>query len=95
MHGEMEVLFSLAGRVHVLLRREINRMIDVAWLCCNAEYAREAVRLAREVGSDELQKLAGRIEEVHPLLAYASRPRAPSLAVIAAQDENKYVATLR
>lgn len=95
MHGEMEVLFSLAGRVHVLLRREINRMIDVAWLCCNAEYAREAVRLAREVGSDELHKLAGRIEEVHPLLPNASRPKVPMLAAIAPPDDNKYIATLR
>ncbi len=36
MSGEMEILFSLAGRLHVLLRREINRIIDVEWMCADA-----------------------------------------------------------
>lgn len=37
MAGEMEILFSLAGRIYVLLRRESNRMIGVEWLIENAD----------------------------------------------------------
>ncbi|MBI5891805.1 MAG: hypothetical protein HZB47_14245 [Nitrosomonadales bacterium] len=91
MSGEIEVLFSLAGRLHVLLRREINRIVDVEWLCIDAAYAREVIKLARTLGSEELHLLADRVEEVHPML-----PRAVEFAhAIPRQDESKYVATLR
>ena len=50
MAGEMEQLFSVVGRVYVILRRETNRMIDVEWAIANAEYAREVIRLARTTG---------------------------------------------
>lgn len=91
MSGEMEVLFSLAGRLHVLLRREINRIVDVEWMCIDVAYAREVIKLARTVESDELHKLAERVEEVHPLF-----PRKVDIAhAIAFQPETKYVATLR
>ncbi len=91
MTGEMEVLFSLAGRMHVLLRRESNRIIDVEWLCADATYALEVIRLARSLDSDELQRLAARVEEVHPLLPRIERHGAP----VSPQAESKYVATLR
>ena len=91
MSGEMEILFSLAGRMHVLLRREVNRIIDVEWICINAAYAKEMIRLARSVGSDELHKLCDRIEEVHPLLP---RPEIPVPPLLAA-SEPKYLKTLR
>ena len=91
MSGEMEVLFSLAGRLHVLLRREINRIVDVEWMCADAAYAREVIKLARTVESDELHKLADRVEEVHPLL-----PRLVHVEhAIPHRAESKYVATLR
>jgi hypothetical protein len=87
----MEILFSLAGRMHVLLRREINRIIDVEWMCANPAYASEIIKLARTVESEELQKLAGRVEEVHPGLR-----RAGHIAEhVPAAAEPKYVATLR
>ena len=91
MAGEMEILFSVAGRIHVLLRREINRIIDVEWMCADPAYAREVIKLARSVDSEELPKLADRVEEVHPLL-----PRIDGdLASIPLRAESKYVASLR
>ncbi len=93
MSGETEILFSLAGRMHVLLRREINRIIDVEWICANPAYASEIIKLARTVGSEELQKLADRVEEVHPGLPRAGHGHIAEPVPAAA--EPKYVATLR
>jgi hypothetical protein len=91
MSGDMEILFSLAGRMHVLLRRETNRIIDVEWMCADPVYAKEVVKLARTVESDELHKLAERVEEVHPRL-----PRIERLAAqVPHPPESKYVVTLR
>jgi hypothetical protein len=87
----MEVLFSLAGRMHVLLRREINRIIDVEWMCADAAYAKEVVKLARSVDSDELHKLADRVEQVHPKFLRTEHVEAP----IHAMEESKYMTTLR
>ncbi len=93
MAGEMEQLFSVVGRVYVMLRRETNRMIDVEWTITNAEYAREVIRLARTTGVDELIELANRIEDTHPLL-----PRIKRVEVIpptVSFDAPKYVQSLR
>ncbi len=91
MAGEMEKLFALAGRIHVLLRREHNRIIDVEWMCADENYAKEVIRLARSAGSDELQALAERIEAVHPLLPKPQHVEVP----IPVKAEAKYVASLR
>jgi len=91
MSGEMEILFSLAGRVHVLLRREINRIIDVEWMCADAAYAKEVIMLARTVNSDELQKLADRVEQVHPKFLRTER----IVEHLPAMEESKYMTTLR
>jgi hypothetical protein len=93
MAGEMEQLFSVVGRVYVMLRRETNRMIDVEWAITNADYAREVIRLARETEVEELMELANRIEDTHPLL-----PKIKHVAVIPPTvlfDEPKYVQSLR
>lgn len=91
MPGEMEILFSLAGRMHVLLRRETNRIIDVEWMCADPAYTREVIKLARAAESEELHKLAERVEEVHPLL-----PRIEHLvAAMPPQAESKYMTSLR
>jgi len=91
MSGEMEILFSLAGRMHVLLRREINRIIDVEWMCADAAYAKEVIKLARTADSDELHKLAERVEQVHPKFLRTERvdDHIPAMA------ESKYMTTLR
>ncbi len=91
MVGEMEILFSLAGRIHVLLRRETNRIVDVEWMCINAAYATEVIKLARGAESEELHRLADRVDEVHPLLQHAGHLDVPVLV----GDVSKYVATLR
>jgi hypothetical protein len=91
MHGNMEIVFSLAGRLHVLLRREINRIVDVEWFCSNAVYAGEVIRLARNAHSNEMDILAARIEEVHPLLLRIER----QAETASAEPEAKYVKTLR
>ncbi|OGT23298.1 MAG: hypothetical protein A2342_10200 [Gallionellales bacterium RIFOXYB12_FULL_54_9] len=91
MAGDMEILFSLAGRVHTLLRRESSRIIDVEWLCADAAYAREVIRLVATIESEELQKLAERIREVHPLFLKTAE-RAGSVIV---PSECKYTNTLR
>jgi hypothetical protein len=91
MSGEMEILFSLAGRMHVLLRREINRIVDVEWMCADAAYTREVIKLARSVDSDELHKLADRVEAVHPLLPHIEHAH----ALVPQHSESKYVSTLR
>jgi hypothetical protein len=91
MSGEMEVLFSVAGRIHVLLRRELNRIIDVEWMCADPVYAREVIKLARTADFDELHKLADRVEEVHPKFRRTDHvdDRIPAM------DESKYMMTLR
>ena len=91
MHGDQEILFSLAGRLHVSLRREINRIIDVEWFCSNAAYAGEVIKLARNTQSAELKKLADRVEEVHPLLKRAEQKTEDTPVV----TESQYVTTLR
>lgn len=91
MHENLEIIFSLAGRMHVLLRREINRIVDVEWLCSDAVYAREVIKLARAVKSEELHKLADRIEEVHPLLPRIENSGLP----LPVETRSKYVTTLR
>jgi hypothetical protein len=91
MSGEMEVLFSVAGRIHVLLRREINRIIDIEWMCADPVYAREVIKLARTVDSDELHKLADRVEQVHPKFLHTERV----VDHIPAMEESKYMTTLR
>ncbi|HEX7454852.1 MAG TPA: hypothetical protein VF296_02315 [Gallionella sp.] len=91
MSEKMEILFSLAGRVHVLMRREVNRIVDIEWICADAAYAKEVIKLARTVQSDELHKLADRIEEVHPEL-----PRIEQIEIsLPLATKSKYVTTLR
>jgi hypothetical protein len=91
MHGDQEIIFSLAGRLHVSLRREINRIIDVEWFCLNAAYAGEVIKLARKTQSAELNKLADRMEEVHPLLRRAEQTTEDTPVA----TESQYVMTLR
>ncbi|MBA4381101.1 MAG: hypothetical protein C0406_00910 [Sideroxydans sp.] len=94
MAGEREILFSLAGRIHVLLRRQTNRIIDVEWMCCDVLYAKEVLRLARLEASQELYELAIRVEDVHPLLPRIKREAVES-ELKPASSHLKYVVSLR
>lgn len=91
MAGDKEILFSLAGRIHVLLRRENNRIIDVEWMCADISYAKEVLRLATAADSGELHKLAERVEQVYPLFPKAEKMIVPVQPVV----EHKYMNTLR
>ena len=91
MIGDMEILFSLTGRMHTLFRREINRIIDIEWMCVDAAYAIEIINMAYAAESEELHKLAERVEELHPLLQHVELP----VVNIPARVESKYVASLR
>lgn len=97
MAGEMEKIFSLSGRVHVLLRRETNRIVDVEWMAVNVDYLREILRIVRATDIVELHEIAARIEELHPLLPKTAKPK---ISAHADQDlereaETKYLFSLR
>ena len=68
MAGEMEIIFSLCARIHVLLRRETKRIVDVEWMVSNANYARAILEVSRATQHPELLELAERIETLHPLI---------------------------
>ncbi len=54
----------IAGLISTALRRKINRVIDVEWMMNNAEYAKEVIRISRQIGIDELSRYADRMEEL-------------------------------
>lgn len=91
MAGDNEILFSLVGRIPVLLRRENNRIIDVEWMIVDMAYAKEVLRLATATESDELHKLVERVEQVYPLFPRVAKAVAPVQPVV----EHKYMNTLR
>lgn len=78
MSTDNEKLFSMVGRVHVILRREQARIIDVEWVMANSEYALEVQRLAHSSGNQELAELSGQIGTLHPLLKDDAKPVAAS-----------------
>lgn len=52
-------ILAIAAHLHVLLRRKTGRVTDTEWMACNAEYAQEIVRFARErAQADQLPELA-------------------------------------
>lgn len=55
---------SVAALISVILRRKINRSIDVKWLVVNDAYAQEIIRLCREQGQDDLIEYANRLEKL-------------------------------
>lgn len=78
---------AVAAHVHVLLRRKTGRVTDTEWMACNADYAREVVRLcrlrARQDTLPELGEWADRLERAMQL-APAPTPAPPGLAAISA-----------
>ena len=53
---------SVGALIGVILRRKINRTIDVKWLVENETYAREIIGLCREQGQDDLNQYALHLE---------------------------------
>ncbi|WP_020167987.1 MULTISPECIES: hypothetical protein [Methylotenera] len=55
---------SLAALISVILRRKINRTIDVVWLISNEVYAREIIQLCHAQGLTELSEYADHLNKV-------------------------------
>ena len=55
---------SVAALISVILRRKINRTIDVKWLVENDAYAQEIIRLCREQGITDLATYADHLEKL-------------------------------
>ena len=55
---------SVAALISVILRRKINRTIDVKWLVTNDAYAQEIIKLCREQGQDDLTEYADRLDQL-------------------------------
>ncbi len=70
--GNTEV-FAVLGRIHVLLRRDLNRITDIEWASIDKAYARELVRLCGTGTNPDLKPLAARLSELLELGA-AVRP---------------------
>ena len=52
-------IMAIAAHMHVLLRRKTGRVTDTEWMACNADYAKEIVRFARQrAQADQLTELA-------------------------------------
>ncbi|MBX9848294.1 MAG: hypothetical protein K2X64_03305 [Rhodocyclaceae bacterium] len=50
-------IYGLLGRIHVLMRRTLNRITDVEYMRVNPEYTREIIRIAASTGHEELTDL--------------------------------------
>lgn len=55
---------SVGALIGVILRRKINRTIDVKWLVENEDYAREIIGLCRDQGQDDLNEYALHLEKL-------------------------------
>jgi hypothetical protein len=54
-------IYGLLGRIHVLMRRVLNRITDVEYMRINADYTREIVRIAESTDNAELHELCGKL----------------------------------
>ncbi|MBA3695301.1 MAG: hypothetical protein H0W85_00675 [Methylotenera sp.] len=55
---------SVAALIGVILRRRINRTIDVKWLVENDAYAREIIKISREQKLEDLNEYADHLEKL-------------------------------
>ena len=55
---------SVAALIGVILRRRINRTIDVKWLVENDAYAREIIKISREQKLEDLNEYADHLEQL-------------------------------
>lgn len=55
------VIYGLLGRIHVMMRRVLNRITDVEYMRINKDYSREIVRIGEAAGHAELSELCARL----------------------------------
>lgn len=75
---------SVAALIGVILRRRINRTIDVKWLVENDIYAREIIRLSREQKLEDLNEYADHLER---LMFGDSKPPVAVVAPVKSVEE--------
>lgn len=73
-------IFAVLGRIHVLLRRDLNRITDIEWASTDRAYAREVVRLCGTGTHADLPMLAAKLTTMMELA-----PVTPAVAARAAQ----------
>jgi len=64
MSGSTTEIFAVLGRIHVLLRRDLNRITDIEWASVNRPYAMEVIRLCATANHPDLKVLAIRLAEL-------------------------------
>jgi len=57
-------IFAVLGRIHVLLRRDLNRITDIEWAGVNKAYAQEVVRLCSTGTHADLPMLGAKLAEM-------------------------------
>jgi len=61
-------VFAVLGRIHVLLRRDLNRITDIEWASTNKAYALEVVKLCASATHPDLKMLAAKLTEMMDLV---------------------------
>jgi hypothetical protein len=101
-------IYGLLGRIHVLMRRTINRITDVEYMRINADYARAIVHIGEATGHEELIDLCHKLRvamDLDPPAAKAAAHPVEKKPLFAGlghhkpdEDEdgdNRYIRTLR
>ncbi len=93
--------FGLASHLYVKLRRSHARVVDVAWMAQNDEYAREILRIARESPDPDVAKIVERFEELlgikhaAPAPAAVAKPAAKPATALEKEVAQHYTGALR
>lgn len=93
--------FGLASHLYVKLRRSHARVVDVAWMAQNDEYAREILRIARESPDPDVAKIVERFEEmlgikrVAPAPAPVAKPAPKPVTALEKEVAQHYTGHLR
>lgn len=74
--------FALMARLHVVLRRQTGRVIDIEYMRINPEYCRYILALASDIPNADLQNLGKNLSEVFfgEQDLFAARPAQPLFA---------------
>ena len=99
--------FALMGRLHVNLRRQSGRVIDIEYMRIDPAYCRYLLKMASLSTSEEVQEIGQKLQEVffgeeglfvrteprQPLLARLQEPAAAAPAAAPATPANTPAAT--
>lgn len=97
-------IYGLLGRIHVLMRRVLNRITDVEYMRVNAEYAREILRIGEGTDNAELHELCAKLRvamELDGPVAAPAQERSFAFGLGAKKDpppeegDERYIASLR